>query len=456
MIRTVLPRREMLGALAGTVLMAGGARPSPGAGRVASGPIVIVRGALPGTWQNAIQHAWTATGGDFRISIETGFNCTIPPDLVGLNGSVTLRALPADAGLLDRLATFAAPRLKESNFDFGVIAPGLRGLFTDAQGRPAGFPFAVGEVQFYVNMARLHRLRVQTAGVWTFDRMEVAVEAANAADPTSGSTLVAGIGWSDPNTFAVFVDGLGGGLFGPKASVGASAVARFASFARNARWSPLASRAPGSPATDFAVQGFGGAAANALFAFVPAWNVDNRNMGIWTKAKVGYAVKDVSAQCLAAGMCTLNPLPFPTLPLASRVPAVPAQGLALHPMSKNPLLAIEFIKWLYEPAQQRLLMPFGLPPVIGDPSTVQTWKRVTTRATIPKFNGPGYLDVTQDLPVVGNGYSEYSGGPLVQFCQTLYGGGTVATALPELQNALSEPPGFTNGPGTVVLGCFPA
>ena len=414
-----------------------------------------------------MQHAWQASSPAFDIQFRGETACGAGVDLsviresdvlytdalsgtgivLTVNGSNGQQSSP-----FQNLSLALGPQLHAANFSAKDLVPGAVSAFSDFKGRLAAFPLLLAEVQFYVNPRALAPTGLTAPGPWTVARLEEAIRAVGAHQPTSRVPLVVGIGWADVNVWASWVQG-SGGLIGWKIEAvdltGAVAPTEaLVRLAQRARWDPFPTFAAGTPAGDFVRYGFARSAADAVFALAEPPYLTGMVRGGLSSHRTGSATP-VQSAISGSGVVRI---PFPTFGTGAPAPGVDAVGLALSSSSTHGTLAAEFMTWLYAPPQQRLLAGLGFPPLTGDANTQAYWAQLAGKSGSASgwFDPNRYWDVLPQVPAEDLGSwtssitSVNSAGVQVEdfglTCQAMYRGQDVKTAMATFQRALDQAP----------------
>jgi ABC-type glycerol-3-phosphate transport system substrate-binding protein len=426
---------------------------------------LIIAGISSRSWTDAIQHAWEGSRPDFRLAFRPRSTCGQDADLAvmreadvlqidSLSGTGLTVTVSGPTGQktspFQNLSEALGPILRTANFNAKALLPGAVAAFADFKGNLAAFPLMLGEVQCYINQTALADMGLPTALPWTIERMETAVIVARQQNATSHSPLVVGCGWSDVNMWSAWVKALGGSVTWRVGGVdlrgSIEATRRLVSFAQVARWDPFPTFRSGTPAGDFVQYGFARGAADALFAFTTPTYFS----GLPRSGLNSHVAGSTTLKPLLAGSGTLHTVPFPSSYGASPAPAVDAVGLVLTASSTRGALAAQFMSWLYEPAQQRLLAGIGFPPVVSDPDTQAYWIRLQGDSALTTggwFDPSRYWDVVPLMPAEDLGSwtsavtsTQGPGGVVIHdfglVCTEMYRGQDVAHAMATFQKAL--------------------
>jgi ABC-type glycerol-3-phosphate transport system substrate-binding protein len=443
-----LSRRTVLKAALASVAM-----PAVGCSVLRVGPTktdttpTLVIGPLPIVgWEEAISHAWPARDMGFRLDFSVEQSRCPPMDVALVQESALLGLERADSEIT---AGFLSSLMRSADFDPSAIWPALLAEYQDPRGNIAALPIYVGEIQFYVNSLRLKELGIQDEEQWAWEDLETAITLAAANSKSGVAPLIVGEGWGNVRFWGALIEGLGGNLFGqngtPDFLSTATETASVVSLARVARWNPAPTFYDGSPEADFLKVGFGGAAGNALFAFAQPWTIDHKVFPGPNRPPV-----DITAACIANGVCSLRPRGFPKMPQKAVIPASDGWGLVPDPRTSLTDQAMRFLNWLYKPAQQDLVMPLGVPPVIMNQDVQGRWNALQSSPSWskPLFQGGPYLDV---LPQFPEGQTRTwamwppgsNAASFVSLCSEMYQGQTVEQVLSAAQQAVhsSAPPG---------------
>ena len=200
------------------------------------------------------------------------------------------------------------PPLEAVDFDLGGLGPGTLTAPPNASGDVLGLPISLAEHQFYVNLPRLSALGVAISNPWTYGASENAILVARGQG--GGGPAVVGLGWSAINIWAAFVVGLGGQIMASSSGLSlggaVSATGQLVELAREAQWDPL-----GTLDMDFAVGGFSGPTAMAVFGLAAPWTI-----GIATDTQSGRPQLAATARPAlphaAGGRGRSGELPIPT------------------------------------------------------------------------------------------------------------------------------------------------
>ncbi len=260
------------------------------------------------------------------------------------------------------------------------------------------------------------------------DSLYAMVTEVNAKLATSnGPSRIVGLGWSDIRVWLAFVIGYGGTVSPGDFSGAIPATEKLVSLARLARWEPGIPYADGADAgllTFLNAGGFGGRDSAGAFAFMPPW----------------YALRYGEGWNAKAPPSKLPTSRFPTFPIKSLVPAYISWGLGLTPHARYPTTAVRFIMWLYEKAQQQVLVSAGIPPVVKSRDLAASWHKVqaTEAPWMPKFDPERYLNIAQALPSL-HGYGSNGVAPLFSAAfRKMYDGADVASVLNQLAHEVGK------------------
>ncbi len=293
------------------------------------------------------------------------------------------------------------PYLKDANFSLTSLVGSSTDVFLAANGEPVALPLGLSEIQFCVNHKALRNLGIPLPVQWSLNDMKAALDLALQRGPlTRTAPLIAGLTWVDVRLWGAFVLGLGGSLPGygkPGANVqsilrsinlsgAVAATGELLDFARRYQWAPPSSDNTIFVPASFPLRGFVGPFSNTLFAFMSPPNPGPIPSAV---------VKEAFLQLPASS--------FPLLGKRRVVPSWVTQALAVSPYSKQPRSAIDFILWLYQPTQQRMLADVGIPPVVNDQELRAYWSQARSIATglAPAFDPDGFVDVVGELPPWG-------------------------------------------------------
>ncbi len=387
-------RRAFLRAALGTAAALGAA----GCARLGLGPppasaasrtplLVAAHSLLPAA--AGLARAWDAAHRSSRLTVESEIGgpprYTMPDRAYAL---ADVGQLSGDGEEPGGLAPYVniAPLVRQANFDLGRLLPSAVQAFAFG-GDLFGLPLLCVPYVLMTNTTLLG-----SAGVahpadqpWTLAQIESAVAAARAsANIPASAQLISGSLWTDVRLWGAFVLGLGGALTGPGGVLdfrGAATVAatrRLVALATAANWVGL----DGDPAAAGFVYGsFKGGTAETLFAIEPDFPAP------------GFPVGVIGPQNR-----------FPLLPHDALIPAYQTSGLAVPKHSKQAEVAVEFLLWLYEDNQQRLLMSAGVPPIVTDrPALLTEWSHATPGGQdIASLTDPTHMvDVLALLPQGG-------------------------------------------------------
>lgn len=234
--------------------------------------------------------------------------------------------------------------VRQANFNLSVLPPSGVHAFEFA-GDLFGLPLMTAPLILLVNTAILRKVGIAhpSNASWTLGEIQSAVAAARASKAVpSSASLIVGLPWTDVRIWGAFVLGLGGSLTDARGTLDFAgspcikATQVLAGLATAAKWSGV--QLTFAPDALFTIQNY---------------------------------------PCLPRSMRT--PIPgtrFPVLPNNPVIPAYETNGLTVPVHCQQPTLATEFILWLYEPNQQRLLMSAGVPPIVTNQPALQAeWAR---------------------------------------------------------------------------------
>lgn len=279
-----------------------------------------------------------------------------------------------------------SPLLHQANFDLGrLIRSGVQAF--SIGGDLFGLPLVSNPFVTMVNTALLQHLGItHPAGQpWTLAQMRAAVATARASSAVpSSAQIINGYPWTDIRLWGAFVLGLGGTLTGPDGALAfdsracLDATAALIDLATAANWP---GRQGGPSGSRLVYHNFSGASAQTLFAIEPDFPNPDGSVGV-----------------------TGPENRFPLMPSNPLIPAYQTYGLSVPARATNPLLALEFILWLYAPSQQQLLLSSGIPPVVTDqPALHVQWSQETPGGqNVASLSDPGRMvDVLGLLPQDG-------------------------------------------------------
>jgi|GEM_PF-2045201 len=449
-----------------------GARPAADATRAT----LVVAGPPWPDWTLALRHAWRTGGHAFDLTFAVPGSCDpaaldlFPVREVGvrdtnaLSGSgLSVTAAGVRGTAYRNLSDALGPEIKLGNLRTAELVPDALQAFSDARGRLAAFPLALGELQFYTHGHAVAAAGGSPSAPWSWGAVERTVAAARAATPTGAAPLIVGWGWADVRLWTAAVSGFGGHIVWKQGAVDLSgaqaATVRLVALARAARWNPAPTFRPGTPEYTFVRRGFTGAAGAALFAFASPPVL----AGV---ARDGFDAAIAGQTHLSApGIGDAKAADFPAFPGANPWPAVDPVGLATTQSSRHVPEAVAFMAWYYAPAQQALLARLGYPPMVTTPSVQAAWTRAQPGAAT-RFDGNRYFDVVPTLPA--STFGAWSAEPLtmavqrlgphaypdfVVACRRMYGGADVAATLKDLQTGLNTVAGWPRAGGVPTGAC---
>ena len=314
-----------------------------------------------------------------------------------------------------------SPILKARNYPLGRLTPAAVLPYWVGSAL-CGLPLIIGEWQFYVNTKRLMAKHLVVEKAWTFEDMLATLAEAHGGY-RERNAVFAGTGWGNYGLWGAFVLGLGGTLSAGgrvHLSGAVDAATRLVDIARRYRWSPDAGSNPQNNGWwTFYQYGFSGQVENALFAFLQPMTV---YPGWFTQ-----------------GTMALVPTEFPRMPMGSVVPAYGGSGLAVSPYSRSADAAVDFMLWLYEDAQQRILAEEGWPPVIAGAAGTAIWSKVNGQlpAYWVKFSQNGYVDIASELSNGTGANVNQIQAYVAAACTDMYAGASVEGELGRLEKRLN-------------------
>lgn len=350
--------------------------------RVAASDLVPLSAPLAAAWEQSHPRTRLLIQGQYALLPGGGFTESAAgfahADVAGTEGDGML--IGGFGPYLDLV-----PLLRQAGFDTSrLLASAVRAFA--AEDALLGLPLRCTPFVMMVNTPVLSVVGVRHAQdePWTWDQVRGAVAAARASPHIPASApLIGGAFWTDPRIWAAFVLGMGGTLTAGDGSLdlgGAAclrATAALIALATLARW-------PGTSQPDGVWEvssSFAGLAAHTLFVLEGDYQPPS------TPVQANHPENR-----------------FPLLPVDPLIPVYQVDGLSVTVHAAQPALAMELILWLYEPAQQALLMAGGIPPVVADdPSLWALWSRQTPGGhdVAPLYDPAHLVDVLALLPQAG-------------------------------------------------------